>query len=223
VPGFSFPEATGSMDHVALKTESYTVTLAAEARRVCVTGIPKSGTHALLKAVEMMGVPVGEGKAHIDVETLPAEPGHVYHCHIPPQELPGDCRTIVMLREPRNALVSYARFRYGVVTAGNLRLSLLDFFDFSFPEWLRKFIDYRESECLPIRFDDLLTDGGESVERIGKYIDAFDTTDVYKNINGQTVTYTGRLSNWQDHWTQRLEKEWRDTGCADLAGRYGYG
>ena len=67
---------------------------------ILVNGFPKSGTHALLKAVELLGIPVRSEQ--IDVAIDHAELNHL------PYEEPRDRddRFLFIKRDPRNVLIS---------------------------------------------------------------------------------------------------------------------
>lgn len=161
---------------------------------IIVNGAKKSGTHALLRAVDLFDIPTDEVK-HSHVPFARADiVRHHKHIHIS--------------RNPRNVLISKVRR-----TTGD------DVTEAVLMEWMpvvlhsiRTFLPWTKSgKCLNVRFEELITDPS-IIEKISDYIGLPLREDHFKLIWGRTHTSTGNLSKWQDHWTDGLEKMWFDLG-----------
>lgn len=176
---------------------------------VC-NGLPKTGTHALLKCVELLGVP--HARDHM-------EHGHWPHGYAP------EGKHICIFRDPRNVLVSWVRFaRNEAVSAGFLMAAIRAYYSGeSFVAEAGMFTPYlSDPNALAVRFEDLLSDGGASVIAIAGFIGVPEIPDVYESIPGMTVTYTGALSVWQDHWTDQVDAVWQEEGGPQLLADWGY-
>lgn len=168
-------------------------------------GIPKGGTHALMKAVELLGVPMAPGYGLMD-RRLYAEahkgPGGVF-----------------IYRHPRDCLVSRVRMeREGVVTQGFLIARMHDLYS----EWMGFLPFLSDPEILAVRLEDLRGDGGETIRRIAEHIGKPYLQDAYDNLPGMTYSWNEVPSRWQDHWTPEVDAGWVKERGPEVEKAFGY-
>lgn len=159
---------------------------------VLCNGIPKAGTHALLKAVQLLGM------------------SDTVHDHIPYGEQVPKGKHIYIRRNPRNVLISWVRFTHDVVTKGFLIGAIKQFgnLGWSLPLTYANFDGWAyEDGVLTVDFELLVMDDQE-MKRIAKYLDVPYLDDAFDNLEGGTPTWTGQLSNWRDYWSVEVECEW---------------
>lgn len=172
---------------------------------IIINGTKKSGTHALLRLVDLF------------VDTIPSE---VEHSHVPFSKR-GKIKYykhIHISRSPRNVLVSLVRR----VTKENVTEDELMYWMSHVLDDIRSFMPWTLSKkCLNVRFEELLSDPAE-IKRISDYLGLPLAKDHFKNIWGRTRTSTFNLSKWHDHWTDDLEKKWFEYGGHALESILGY-
>src|SRR5690348_13809355 len=129
---------------------------------ILANGCPKSGTHALLAWLERLGMKRSPGtvKVRDGQVCFPDEADHladVIHAHIPAGYDLGQHRSVTVLRDPRNVLVSYWRWAstLGLLTGGPVA-ALHDFFGKEFVPHYRGWLGWR-GVCTIIRFEDLVS------------------------------------------------------------------
>jgi hypothetical protein len=167
------------------------------------TGIMKSGTHALQRAVALFG---GEG-----------EHGHI----------PWDSRSeinqphLYIIRNPRNVLVSWVRHTHGSISE-ELLFNAIDTFEGG-TSMAKHFAVY----------DGWLTDPGTLVvtyERLLGRIEEMQRIAVYLGLDAtlapaaftrlpfeETLSRNTRPSDWRQHWTPALDDRWqRDMSAAEV-------
>lgn len=173
-------------------------------------GIPKHGTHALLKAVELLGVPV-RGR----LSDAGAQLGHW-----PALDLAADDKHILIIRQPRNSLISWLRYGGLSVTQGLLSANMQDQIN-ACREYLHWLDDPR---TLIVRLEALVSDGGATVQAIADYLGVPARPDAYSNIYGHTRTWSGQHSDWVTcaEWTPDVEAAWQAKGGGELAEAIGY-
>ncbi|MEK9721995.1 MAG: sulfotransferase domain-containing protein [Rhodospirillaceae bacterium] len=167
-------------------------------------GLPKTGCHALAKTIELLG-----------------EPSGVIH---QPWDKRPEPKAVTIIRNPRNALVSWLRWRGEPLTQGMLITAMRRYYeDRPLAEQISGYTPYLLSpDYLVVRFEELFSDGGGTVERIAAYLGVPVLDDCYPNIMGLTQTWTGRLSNWEEHWTPEVEAVWQAEGIAEAAKSWNY-
>jgi len=168
---------------------------------VC-NGLPKTGTHALMKAVQLLG--------RVDTEHAHSPTGVTgQHIHI--------------CREPRNVLVSWVRFIRSEVTQGFLIGAMQEYFEEgTFHDEYMAYSHWLNDAPLSVRFEELIGDGGVTIQAVADYLQVPYLSDAYDHLPGLTVTYTGQLSNWRDHWTPEVESAWVTHGGPEIESVYGY-
>ncbi len=185
-------------------------------------GIPKSGTHYLALCLELMGFP----------KIYEPQPGS--YCLMDhwttADKLPPHDHHILIIRHPRNTLVSMVRWQgrrtlpgvfiaamraygQGIVESA---LPVGEFID-GYLGWLE-----RPKECTVVRYEDMLSDGGKTIAEIaaltGGVVDG-----VYEAAPDiQTATWTGKPSNWEDYWTSEIDAAWSECGGPEAEKALGY-
>ena len=179
-------------------------------------GIEKSGLHALSKSVQLLGIPSNS--------FAPDAPNSVAFDHIPYGTLdPKYTKHIYIRRHPRNMLISWVRFIALPVTTGTLIGAMQGFVEGSFHDYCSKFIPWlNEPGVLQVRFEDLFTDGGVTMQKIADYLGVPLDPDAYPNIPGFTQTWTGKLSDWTTVWNAELETALTQYRCNEIQTAFGY-
>lgn len=177
---------------------------------VICNSMPKSGTHALIRAVELLGLP--------DVQLAHAAYGQLD---------PTAGKHLYIIRDPRNNLISRTRASAYPLTQGSLMLKLRNFEDgLSYRDYAAGFFSWIDDPATHVvRFEALIGDGGATLRGIADFLGVPYLDDAYPHIIGPTVTWTGQLSDWRSEpaWTPVVEEAFQAEGGAEVAARYGYG
>lgn len=172
---------------------------------VIVNGFPKTGCHALKKGVELLGA------APVDL------------IHEPAGTLASlDAPMVVSFRDPRNVLISRCRWDQRPLASGSLINLLRDCDGEPFVTGYRRYLPWLEDErvrCMPY---EALTGSDAGLRLVALYLGIPYLEDAFVNLPGLTMTWTGKPSVWQDHWTEQLSKEWKLYGGDDLEHELGY-
>jgi len=163
------------------------------------TGAPKSGTHLLLKAVELFGVEAHH--SHMDF-TKPWD---------------ADDTHIQIIRNPRNTVISWVRFmklpRNNETIIGSISYMLKrmegHFGCIAHPQWYT------------VRFEELLADPNV-IEGIAKHIDLPLAEGHFQSLWGDTRTFTNDLTRWKDFWNDEVNAAWIDKGGIEIEEKMNY-
>lgn len=178
---------------------------------ILANGCPKSGTHALMAWLEVLGLRRAPGllkapTGRAEYRPTPRDPeippwsrlrnhGDFVHTHVPADvDLP-PCRSVVVVkRYPRNVLVSYVRDPRTPSTT--LHDALHHFYAKPFVRVYRRYLRWR----------------GRA------------TVVPYEAIVAPPVgeTYTGAPSNWREWWTDEFAAAWARAGGNRLVAEAGY-
>lgn len=171
---------------------------------ILVSGIPKSGTHALLKAVELLGVPAP------------------MHEHLPFGPLPaGTEKHLYIIRHPRNILMSWVRFENKPVTTGTLIGAMRDFAGKRFAEVLESYMGWlTDPQTFIVRYERLCSTP-DAIRDIAIYLDVPYLDDAFPNLPGLTPTWTGSPSDWRTVWNPEVDCWW-DARCQAAQLAMGY-
>lgn len=201
---------------------------------ILANGCPKSGTHALMAWLAMMGMKripglVDGRRGRLEAELRPTEAypdtvslnkaserPHRYFCH---SHVPSDCRipdrlkVINIVRDPRNVLVSHARFRCvdgdikGCCLAALLREG---FGKRPFMEVYRSFLGWEKRGAAVVRYEQLSRDFLAGAPGL------------YAGAMCDQSTLNKRPTDWREHWTDDLEAAWSRLGGEALLRDAGY-
>lgn len=168
-----------------------------------VNGFPKSGTHALIKACELLGVPAT-------------------HHHEPWRKgLAVVGRPLLVQRDPRNIAISWLRHHGRPVTEGTVIKTIRHFDRAPLAQELAAYEPWRY-RAETVRFEDLVS----SVEVMRALATLFasevDVDEAYAYLPGGTLTWTGQLSDWTAVWTPAIDRVWAEMDGPALLARWGY-
>lgn len=170
--------------------------------KVFCNGFPKSGNHALTKAVELLG--------------LPASVNH----HTVEQGVPEDCEHILIVRDPRNVIVSWLRWERDAVTPGKFLARFRKFRERSLIEEMSEFEGWLDTAFV-VRYEDLTNDPFE-MRRIASHLGVPYPPGAFSELPGLTVTWNGAESDYRPLWTREVIDAWYNEGGGDLLSRWGY-
>ena len=166
-------------------------------------GLAKTGTHALNKTIQLLGVPSKVA-------------------HLPYSERP-DGKTVCIFRNPRNVIISWLRFTGRPLTQGKIIEQIKNYQGVGIAAAGNEFTQYLiDDSVLAVRYEELISDGGKTVEQIAAYLGVPVLDDCYPNIKGLTLTWTGAPSDWEKHWTDEIDIVWKEYGGAELEGAWNY-
>lgn len=188
---------------------------------VFTNGFPKSGNHALVKACELLGVPVR-------VNHTPYSDG------VPE----GTTHHLFIKRDPRNVIISMLRMEEKTVSPG--------MFITKFRVWKEGTSykdDYGITHYIPsvstieamteyepwlndpntyvIKYEDLIANDVE-MKRIASIIDVPYLEDAFLDLPGLTATWNEEHSDYTKIWTPEVEAVWNAEGGKSLLERWGY-
>jgi hypothetical protein len=162
-------------------------------------GFPKSGNHALVKALQLLGQPCQVN-------------------HIKYGEDVG-CQHIFIKRDPRNVICSWLRFNGQQVTPGVFLTAFRKFQERSLIEemadyegWLSGFV---------VRYEDLISSDAE-MRRIADHLEIPYLEGAFESLPGMTRTWFADHSDYMAIWTADVETVWVAEGGNDLLARWGY-
>lgn len=157
-------------------------------------------------AVYVNGLPV------LSVDAARAIPDNCYLVgHVPAKYDLTGFRLIMVLRDPRNCLVSYIRHRK---REDGLRVTVQQALDNywdqgPFVEVYRSFLGWI-GRAIVIRYEDM------PPSQIG------DGSGIYRDHDRDWNTRTGTPSQWSDIWTDKIEAAWQRHGGPQLLVQAGY-
>lgn len=169
-------------------------------------GFPKSGTHALLKALELLGA----GSVSIA--------HHPYGWQRPPESV-----HMCIFRHPRNCLISMCRFQGFPVVTGYLLKLIQSYGTFGrMADCLSGFLPWRsEAGVLCITYEDLMASDA-SLREIAEFAGLPFLDDAFRNLPGLTKTWSGKPSQWIEYWNPILDEAWASSGMLALEKELGY-
>ena len=178
-------------------------------------GIRKHGTHALLKAVELLGQPL----------QYKEQSGAVLR-HDVYGDLPTSTKHLFIKRNPKNAFISLMRSYNLPLTSGMIRSKLLSFEDETYVDHCTPYLGWLDDpDTLVVKFEDLTTDSGASIDAIADHLGVSRQADAFANLFGHTVTWTGEFSDYEAlaAWDAEVDAVWADMGGQALEMALDYG
>lgn len=168
-----------------------------------INGFPKSGNHALLKACQLLGLPIPSVN------------------HLPYSKKTSG-KHILIIRDPRNILVSKLRFEGSRVTPGMVISKFRLFDKKSLVEEMAEYEGWlTDPDTLVVKFEELVSDPS-IIKKIAEFVDTPYIEGAFEELPGLTRTWTGALSNYQDYWTQDVANVWDAEGGPELLKRWNY-
>ncbi len=187
---------------------------------ILANGISKSGTHYLALCLELMGFP----KVYEPQPGLSCLMSHWTRV----DKLPSHDHHILIVRDPRNALISMVRSRSRPLLPGSIISHIRAYpganDEPSIGEFYDRFVGWVDDpDCVVVRYEKMLSDGGLTIQKIADRVGGI-ATGVYETAPlTQTATWTGSPSNWHDHWTPEVEAAWEESGGLAAEKALGYG
>ncbi len=170
--------------------------------RVLVNGVPKSGTHALKKAVALLGVE--SDNRHVEYGMQVDHDKHVF-----------------IKRDPRNVLLSKVRFEGQPVTQGMVILKMQNFNGEPFNLVLSRYAPWLTQAPHIVVYEELISDKSV-LRRIAKYLGVHALGDAFSNLPGHTATWNPEHSDYRYVWTAEVEAAWNDIGGPAILQEWGY-
>lgn len=176
-----------------------------------IVGIPKSGNNVAERACRLLGL-------------NPSNHRHTANYH-----LAKSSKVVYVYRNPRNVLISALRYRNhqrrgdeDVITQDKLIDVFYDFFNSSLSSVYMAYMPWMHSSACVVRFEDLIASKTE-MDRIADYmLVKHSTDDTFKRLYGESPTWTGKLSEWQNHWGSAIDHIWNMEGMTKIEKQLGY-
>jgi hypothetical protein len=169
---------------------------------ITTNGFPKSGNHALVKAVQLLG--------------QPCEVNHV------PFGSPVVEKHVFIKRDPRNVVCSWLRFIGRPVTDG---MFLTSFRNFQGRALVSEMADYEgwfgDENTHVVRYEDLISDEA-CIRGIAEFLTVPYLKSAFSNLPGLTRTWNAAHSDYRAIWTPEVAAVWEAEGGDDLLKRWGY-
>lgn len=192
----------------------------AMANTIIVNGFPKTGTHAVVRSLELLG--------QADRTTLVHQPY--------PYSFPVDSKHLCIFRHPRNCLISWCRFFVEGLCGGEVSTArMIDTLSNPFSDF-RKYALYlqwlTDPKTLCIQYENLIvSDSG--IRAIADYIQVPFVDGAFQNLLSPIVawksssstiqnTLTDTPSCWQNHWNDELDAAWKLHGMLAIERELGY-
>lgn len=164
---------------------------------IIVTGLPKSGTHALALGLELLGLP--SHRQHIEFGRAAAD--------------------IAIIRDPRDVLVSWLRMQKKPVTTGTLIAAMRNFDGRPYSDALAA---YEGWIPVSVRYESLI----QSDVEMRWLADRFDVGYIDGAweclMDADTPTKTQTASRWTDYVNPVLTEVWDDIMGTDTLSKWGY-
>lgn len=166
---------------------------------VTTNGFPKSGNHALVKALQLLGQPCQVN--HIKFGENVEGP-HIF-----------------IKRDPRNVICSWLRFNGQPVTPGMFLSAFRKFQERSLVEEMAEYEGWLDG--FVVRYEDLIADDSE-MRRIAEHLDVPYIAGAFEALPGMTRTWFADHSDYSTVWTEDVNAVWDAEGGNELLARWGY-
>lgn len=168
---------------------------------VTTSGFPKSGNHALTKAVELLGIP----------------------CEVQHIEYAGPIgQHMFIKRDPRNVVCSWLRFNGKPVTPGMFLSAFRKFQDKSLIDEMTPYEGWlTDPGTLTVSYEALIASDAE-MRRIATYLETPYIDGAFEELPGLTATWFDVHSDYRTIWTPEVDSAWNAEGGGELLTRWGY-
>lgn len=168
-------------------------------------GFPKSGNHALVKAVQLLG-----------------QPCQVNHIPFSTEDLDSNTHRILIKRDPRNIVCSWLRFNNKPVTPGMFISAFRQFQANSLCEEMAEYEGWlTEPLTLVVKYEELIASEME-MRRIAAYLGVPYISGAFEQLPGMTRTWHSDHSDYKLIWTADVEEVWTNEGGIQLLTTWGY-
>lgn len=166
---------------------------------VTTNGFPKSGNHALVKAVQLLGQPCQVNHLPFGADVA--------------------AKHVFIKRDPRNVICSWLRFNGQPVTPG---MFLTEFRKFQERSLVEEMADYEGwLDGFVVCYEDLIASDAE-MRRIADYLEIPYIEGAFEALPGMTRTWFAEHSDYTTIWTPDVEAAWVAEGGNELLARWGY-
>lgn len=165
-------------------------------------GFPKSGNHALVKSVQLLGQPCEVA-------------------HTPFAEADGSAGLFIK-RDPRNVVCSWLRFNGQPVTDGMFITAFRRFQNASLVEEMAAFEGWLTAENTLVVSYEALIESDAEMRRIAEFLGVDYLVGAFEVLPGLTRTWYADHSDYKTIWTPELDSVWRAEGGTELLARWGY-
>lgn len=169
---------------------------------ITTNGFPKSGNHALVKAVQLLGQPCEVN-------------------HLPFGSAVGE-KHVFIKRDPRNVICSWLRFIGRPVTDG---MFLSAFRDFQGRPLVDEMAEYEcwlcDAGTLVVAYEDLIA-SDDAMKKIADYLGITYFDGAFEHLPGLTRTWHSEHSDYRTVWTDAVREAWEAEGGNELLTRWGY-
>lgn len=163
-------------------------------------GIPKSGTHCLLKAYDLNRPKVGSENA---------DTGHFPFGTIDTVEN----KHILIIRHPRNCIVSMVRMGQKSLTEENVIACINEFNGKPFAEYADDFLGFlTDGSTHVIRYEDLVSDIS-AIQGMCAFVGIPYVEGTFEILpTSWTFTNNKTKTHWEEYWTPAIDEVWAMTG-----------
>lgn len=169
---------------------------------VTTNGFPKSGNHALVKAVQLLGVPCQVS-------------------HLVFGEEVGE-RHVFIKRDPRNILCSWLRFQGMPVTSGTFISAFRKFQEHGLCTEMMAYEKWLTNEnTLVVSYENLVKSDA-TLRSIADYLGTPYIEGAFEDLPGMTRTWYSEHSDYRNVWTPTVAKVWKSEGGPELLSTWGY-
>jgi hypothetical protein len=168
--------------------------------KVFANGFPKSGNHALVKTLQLLGIP--------------AQVNHV------PYSADIDARCVLIVRDPRNVVISWLRALPQPVTPGMMLSSFRRFEKASLAEEMAAFEPWLQHGIV-VRYEELIASDA-AMRKLADELGVPYLDDAWRWLPGMTATWNQTRSDFREVWLPEVAAAWEAEGGRDLVERWGY-
>lgn len=168
---------------------------------VTTNGFPKSGNHALVKAVQLLG--------------QPSQVNHIAFSEA------SEGPYIFIKRDPRNVVCSWLRFNGQPVTPGMFIAAFRKFQERSLVEEMADYDGWLTAEnTLVISYEDLIASDNK-IRAIAAWLNTPYIEGAFDALPGLTRTWFPDHSDYRAIWTPEVDAVWRSEGGTELLSKWG--
>jgi|GEM_PF-6045986 len=170
---------------------------------ILINACPKHGTHALQKAVELLGQHAGD----------------VHHIGFGEPMPEGVSKHLYIYRDPRNAILSWMRWDGRSITDGSVMAAIRGK---RYLQTTRQFVGWVNApDVHKVRYEELIADDG-AMRGIAKFLGVPYLESAFPNLPGLTRTWNLEHADFRKIWTPALAACWHEEGGDDLVQAFGY-
>jgi len=132
---------------------------------------------------------------------------------------------IQIKRHPKNIVISWLRFRKFPVNKEMILKTFERYHFYPIYDLFARYERFLSDGTLVVRFEDLFTDGGISLQKIAEDLGVSVPEHAYESIEGGTNTFKPIHSDWRDYpdiWDDSIEESWIKARGPEIERIWGY-